>query len=246
MNIENLLGQAEGTQIRDAFKEIGIDFPEVLSPGYEVPGVYNGQQVVDAFKAYDKIHPGCVDMAVISSNMTGSQIRDAFRCILKRAVAPAPVIPAPVIPAPIIPTGPHITGSYASALPRHDWMPFGKFPADKSAAPDMSPDPAWRAGEFAELARAGGPKIHWDGTTWRDGVAPIPTSSDLIHNPHDSADWQWMPLGTVPPPYSPTAPTPTPAVRDVTRTAGFSPGSTGYLIGWWDGTRWQISLPPSS
>lgn len=128
MNVENLMGQSEGTQIRDMFKNIGIELGEFPAPGYEPPGVYRGQQVVDAFRAYDAKHPGCVDMSIITSHMTGTQIRDAFRCILKKGVAPV-----------VVPTTPHVDKPTAPVIPPMEKPGFMLNLADWHMVPGASP-----------------------------------------------------------------------------------------------------------
>ena len=91
VHVAQLVNGSCGTQLRDAFKIIGIDLDEFCPPGASNPGVYNGVQVVDAFKAYNKKHPDIIDMNTISVGMKGTQVADAFRAMA--APTPAVVIP---------------------------------------------------------------------------------------------------------------------------------------------------------
>ncbi len=239
MNIENLMGQSEGTQIRDAFHAAGIDLPEFPAPGYEPPGVYAGQQVVDAFKAYDKAHPGCVDMKVITNNMSGTQIRDAFKCILKAGstgggTVPgvAAITPGGVVTFPPLSVGNGVTagipGSFTGTTPA-DMQALTELPSVRGVTP-------WAPGEYVLLGD--GSKAYYDAEYyWSRGVAP-PTYhyiTGLVKN----EDWEYVPEGGV-----------IPATLAELRALGnlgqtttwgndgeiyFGPDSSAY----WDGSQWQ-------
>lgn len=79
---DTLVNAGTGTQMRDAFHLAGIDLDSFCPPGASNPGVYNGVQLVDAFKAWDKLNPGKIDMSTISTNMTGTQVVDAFKIMI--------------------------------------------------------------------------------------------------------------------------------------------------------------------
>lgn len=79
---DTLVNGATGTQLKEAFQLVGINLDSFCPPGASNPGVYNGVQLVDAFKAWDKINPGKIDMNTISTNMTGTQVVDAFKIMI--------------------------------------------------------------------------------------------------------------------------------------------------------------------
>lgn len=93
IDLDLLVNDSTGTQIKDAFKAVGIELPNLPGPGVSTPGVYNGVQIVDAFIAYNKAHPGVIDMSTILVGMCGTQVVDAFKLMIA-AVKPAVVIPA--------------------------------------------------------------------------------------------------------------------------------------------------------
>lgn len=87
LDVDALVNNATGTQLKEAFHSVGIDLDSFCPPGACNPGVYNGVQLVDAFKAYDKKTPGKIDMNLVSTDMRGSQIRDLFKVMTAPAAA---------------------------------------------------------------------------------------------------------------------------------------------------------------
>lgn len=87
IDLDQLVNEATGTQLKEAFHAVGIDLDSFCPPGASNPGVYNGVQLVDAFKAYNKANPGKIDMNTISVGMHGTQIVDAFKIMLAPAAA---------------------------------------------------------------------------------------------------------------------------------------------------------------
>lgn len=168
INIDMLVNDSTGTQIKDAFKAAGTELDEFPPPGASNPGVYNGVQIVDAFKAWNKANPGKIDMNLVSTCMKGSQLRDLFKIMLGGVPAPAAIIPP--VAAPVAAP---ITGAIHDVADPKAWVwaPRGSVPPVFSAtAPTPTPSVADPTRQASFAVGGGYLTGWWNGTNWVAGI----------------------------------------------------------------------------